>query len=211
MTSLARNILRPPRLEIPRQAVLRRLGQKPGRREPSAQAEKLLDEMIALAEGLLTPAGLTADLTVKGVSEGEVGFLETPVRFVSSRLARHLKGCFRATLMVCTLGPALDEAQDHLAREGETTRALMLDAIGSETAEALAERLNLSLSQRAAKAGAPTRRRFSPGYTDWPLSEQAKIFALLEPASIGVTLNEAFMMEPQKSISAVIGWERPAP
>lgn len=211
MPAIAKNIIRPPRLEIPLQAVLRRLRYKPGRSEVSPQAEKLLDEMVSLAEGLLAPAGLTADLTVREVSEREVGFLETPVRFVSSRLARHLKDCFRATLLVCTLGPAIDEAQDRLAKEGETTRALILDAIGSETAEALAKRLNLSVSQRAAKAGAPSRRRFSPGYTDWPLSEQAKIFALLEPASIGVALNEAFMMEPQKSISAVIGWERPEP
>jgi cobalamin-dependent methionine synthase I len=167
--------------------------------------------MIAITERLLAPAGIFADMTVRDVSEGEVSFAESPIRFVSQRLARHLKGCYRSTLLVCTLGVEIDEAQDQLAAQGETTRSLILDAIGSETAEALAERLNQNISQRAAKAGSPTRRRFSPGYADWPLAEQAKIFDLLEPQSIGVKLNEAFMMEPQKSISAIIGWERPAP
>lgn len=173
--------------------------------------EKLLDEMIAEAEGQIRPAGIFADLTVREVSEGGVSFAESPIGFSSSRLARHLKGCYRTTLLVCTLGAGIDEAQDRFAAQGETTRALILDAIGSETAEALAERLNQSVSQRAAKAGSPTRRRFSPGYTDWPLSEQTKIFELLEPEAIGVALNEACMMEPQKSISAIIGWERPSP
>jgi hypothetical protein len=151
-----------------------------------------------------------ADLTIREISEGKVNFVDSPLSFESLRLARHLEGCYRSTLMVCTLGPGIDEALDGLHSEGETTRALILDAIGSETAELLAESLNQSISQRAAKAGSPTRRRFSPGYVDWSLREQAKIFSLLEPESIGVTLTEAFMMVPQKSISAIIGWERPA-
>ncbi len=170
-----------------------------------------MDEMIAEAERLLAPAGVFADLTVREVSEGEVCFAESLIGFSSRRLARHLKGCYRSTLLVCTLGAGIDEAQDRFASQGEMSRALILDAIGSETAEALAERLNQSISQRAATAGSPTRRRFSPGYADWHLHEQAKIFELLKPEAIGVKLNEAYVMEPQKSISAIIGWERPAP
>lgn len=210
MSDLIKTIIRPQRLAIPRRAVLRRLGHRPGRREVSPTVEKLLDETTAAAEGLLSPAGIFADLTIREVSERQVTFVESPLGFESRRLARHLEGCYRSTLMVCTLGPGLDEALDRLQAEGETTRALILDAIGSETAELLAESLNQIVSQRAAKSGSPTRRRFSPGYTDWPLSEQAKIFSLLKPESIGVELTEAFMMVPQKSISAVIGWERPA-
>lgn len=174
------------------------------------EVERLVAEMVSAAEGLISPAALLADLTLSEPSGAEVGFLETPVSFESLRLARHLEGCFRATLLVCTLGSGLDEAQGRLSAEGEVTRALILDAIGSETVEAFAERLDQSVAQRAAKAGSPTRRRFSPGYADWPLAEQAKMFSLLEPESIGVTLNEAFMMSPQKSITAVIGWERPS-
>ena len=210
MPAVAATIVRPARISIPRQAVLRRLGHRAGRSEVSPEMQRLMDETIVLAEGLLAPAGLFGDLTIEEASEGTVSFVESPISFESRRLARHLEECYRATLLVCTLGPGLDEAHDRLTAEGANSQALILDAIGSETAELLAERLNQSISQRAAKAGSPTRRRFSPGYADWPLREQAKIFALLEPERIGVTLNQAFMMSPQKSISAIIGWERPS-
>ncbi len=210
MQAVSTTIVRPPGVPVPREAVLRRLGHRPGRSEVSQRVGDLMDEMVAAAEALLAPQAILADLTIAEVSDGAVSFAETPVRLESRRLARHLEGCYRATLMVCTLGAGLDQAQESLAARGEATRALILDAIGSETAEALAESLNRSVSQRAAQAGSPTRRRFSPGYADWPLAEQAKVFELLEPHLIGVTLTEAFMMAPQKSITAVIGWERPA-
>ncbi|UQT39368.1 hypothetical protein M5E89_13960 [Acidaminococcus intestini] len=50
------------------------------------------------------------------------------------------------------------------------------------------------------------RSRFSPGYGDWPLTDQEKIFRLLElPKKIGLTLTAGGLMAPIKSVTAVIG------
>jgi len=46
--------------------------------------------------------------------------------------------------------------------------------------------------------------RFSPGYCDWPVTEQKKLFELLEPHKAGVDLTESCLMRPRKSISGVI-------
>ena len=53
------------------------------------------------------------------------------------------------------------------------------------------------------------RSRFSPGYGDWDLGEQQKIFRLLNcPKTIGLTLTAGGIMAPTKSVTAVIGIDR---
>ena len=48
-------------------------------------------------------------------------------------------------------------------------------------------------------------RRYSFGYPACPaLEDQDKLFALLKPEEIGVTLTEGFMMEPEASVSALV-------
>jgi cobalamin-dependent methionine synthase I len=47
--------------------------------------------------------------------------------------------------------------------------------------------------------------RFSPGYCDWPISEQKKVFELVQADMIGVSLNESFLMNPRKSVSGLFG------
>ena len=48
--------------------------------------------------------------------------------------------------------------------------------------------------------------RFSPGYGDMPLDLQGDIIAILEARKwLGLTLSEAKLMSPQKSVTALIG------
>ena len=48
-------------------------------------------------------------------------------------------------------------------------------------------------------------RRFSPGYPACPeLSDQEKIFRLLNPERIGLRLNEEHQLEPEQSTTAMI-------
>jgi cobalamin-dependent methionine synthase I len=47
--------------------------------------------------------------------------------------------------------------------------------------------------------------RYSPGYGDWDISEQAKLFRLVPGDAIGVHLSETHQMTPEKSVSAMIG------
>ena len=48
--------------------------------------------------------------------------------------------------------------------------------------------------------------RFSPGYGDFPLAQQAEIFRVLDISRrIGVTLTDSGLMVPQKTVTAVLG------
>jgi cobalamin-dependent methionine synthase I len=49
-------------------------------------------------------------------------------------------------------------------------------------------------------------RRLSPGYGDWPIADQEKIFAVLDPdKNIGVKLTDSHIMIPEKSTSGIMG------
>lgn len=56
--------------------------------------------------------------------------------------------------------------------------------------------------------GVKTRSRYSPGYFDLDIAEQAKIFSLLEITKrCGITLTDTFQMIPTKSVTAFAGIE----
>lgn len=110
---------------------------------------------------------------------------------------------------------------EHLAREAgerkEAYRALLLDAIGSCVADTVALDLTLKVEREKilknpAGATAAVARKLSVGYGDWPLEEQRILFEIVKPQpSIGVELNEACLMIPEKSVSGLIGMKRKNP
>ena len=51
-----------------------------------------------------------------------------------------------------------------------------------------------------------TKPRFSPGYGDLPIEIQPKILTVLSAdKTLGITLNESYLMTPVKSITAIMG------
>ena len=56
------------------------------------------------------------------------------------------------------------------------------------------------------ESSAKTRQRYSPGYFDLDISEQKKIFSLLEITKrCGITLTDTCQMIPTKSVTAFTG------
>jgi cobalamin-dependent methionine synthase I len=53
--------------------------------------------------------------------------------------------------------------------------------------------------------GMGTTNRYSPGYCDWDITEQKKLFGLLPAVFCGISLTESMLMKPIKSISGIIG------
>ncbi|MGL4818500.1 MAG: vitamin B12 dependent-methionine synthase activation domain-containing protein, partial [Bacilli bacterium] len=101
--------------------------------------------------------------------------------------------------------------------DGEFLKSHAVQALGLELAEAFAERIHQQMRDdmgitdsvdmtmedrfRAHYIG----QRFSFGYPACPnLEDQATLFQLLDPSTIGVALTEGFMMEPEASVSAIV-------
>jgi Vitamin B12 dependent methionine synthase, activation domain len=190
-------------LRIDRDEVLRFQGYKKGLDIPTEAVLGLFDVAVALGEELMAPrvvyrsvpvAAQSADLIEAGGERlhiPEIGRLWGPLEAVCAG--------------ICTVGEAIETRARALFDEREFPVAVMLDSVGSAAVESLAEYVNDLLCQHAPPEERKVTNRISPGYAGWDTAEQAKLFRLCPGAPIGVTLNQACVMTPGKSISFLVG------
>ena len=121
----------------------------------------------------------------------------------NSELAqRMLAECEQAAVLVCTLGAEFDLWMKRLQAR-DMSRAVMLDALGSAYVEAGCDAAEEAI--RARFPGMHLTDRFSPGYGDFPLEAQPALTAFAGAGRIGVTVTDSLLMNPQKSVTAIVG------
>lgn len=162
----------------------------------SARAAKIKDAIenaLADSRSLIEPKGIY-EIVTGGELDGPPGFA----------------GLERVAICICTIGLALEETVKMAMDAGRMLEGIALDAVGSAAAEAVARYMNDRIDEAAAAEGLRTSCRASPGYGDWNVSGQRRLFDLLPAERIGVTLTPGSMMVPRKSVSfAVHVDERP--
>lgn len=79
----------------------------------------------------------------------------------------------------------------------------ILHAIGNRMVEKAEHLLETKLEEEM--RGIPHTQRFSPGYCQWPLSEQGKVLTLLNNPC-GIRLTDYYFMIPAKSVTGIIGF-----
>ena len=113
--------------------------------------------------------------------------------------------------MICLSATVGIEIETEITRrfsDGNYTSAILLDAAATSAIEQAADAVENSIKQKFSKDGFKTRWRFSPGYGDFPLEDQPQIFELSCASKIGICLTESMMLEPRKSITALVGLYR---
>jgi hypothetical protein len=162
----------------------------------------LIDEGLALSLAAARYEVCFAHFPIT-VKDGEV---DLGFACVGSRdLAKNLDGCESAVIFAATVGLEFDRL---IAKYGRTSPslALCIQAIGAERIEALCDVFCDELADTVAREGKKLRPRFSAGYGDLPLELQKDIFRTLSCQSkIGLTLNDALLMSPSKSVTAIVG------
>lgn len=179
------------------------------RGEPEAG---LVAEMTALADRLsrtVEPRYLYRVFSLVS-SAGEVRLEGTGLSLPGTLAGRMLAGCSRAALLLCTLGAGF-ETMLRAEQARSMARAVMLDALGSAYVETGCDAAEKELACQF--PGLYLTDRFSPGYGDLPLDLQREICGVLEAEKrLGVTVTESLLMNPTKSVTAVIGLaEAPQP
>ncbi len=132
-------------------------------------------------------------------------------------LSDHLLPDDHVALFVTTAGGGVRERVERYKRDGEYLKSHAWAALALESAEAAAEWVHrelrsawgfpdpASLSDQDLFAARYRGKRYSFGYPACPdLAFQRELFGALRPASIGVTLTEGDMMEPEASVSALV-------
>jgi 5-methyltetrahydrofolate--homocysteine methyltransferase len=120
-------------------------------------------------------------------------------------------------LFAVTCGAGVRRLAEEWKEAGDYLRSHALQAIAIESAEAFAEMLHARLRTQWGFPDPPDLSmadrlkaryrglRVSPGYPACPeLADQRIIFDLLGPERIGLTLTEAFMMDPEAAVSAIV-------
>ncbi len=106
---------------------------------------------------------------------------------------------------VVTIGPGIDDEVKKMMSKGEMFDAYLLNGIGAGAAEMVANDLNRYMNDNNSNTEFEYKR-LSPGYGDWNVSDQTKIFKLLDPEKyIGVKLTDSHIMLPEKSTSGIMG------
>jgi hypothetical protein len=201
-------ILRDIALAIDPAEVLRFQGYKAGGEAPAADVLELFEEALDLGRRLMQPRAAVRWLSAvpRGADALDVGGEILAIPGIAGRWGPvELAG-----VAVCTIGETLEERVHALWESRELPLAAMLDSVGSGATESLAEYINDALCQEGLTGGLRVTNRISPGYDPWKVSEQASLFRLCPGHAIGVSLNEACFMAPQKSISILVGAGRAA-
>lgn len=127
----------------------------------------------------------------------------TAVALPGHSAAKMLADCHHCVLLVCTLGTAFDAwLRQEQARD--MARAVMLDALGSAYVEAACDAAEREIAARF--PGQHLTDRFSPGYGDLPLDVQPPLLEATDSSRrLGVTAAPSHLMNPQKSVTALLG------
>ena len=197
-------------LQIGEKELARRLGVGSGTDAEALEAltASCRERLMKVLECRYAWIRLPLDLSAEGVCQ--IG----PIRVESRDLYKNLKGCREAVLMGVTLGIGVDRLLMRLDRISRAEH-FITDAAASAAAEALCnetdQRIRETLEEEARSEGEKGLRfhpRYSPGYGDCSIRVQEPLLQQLRSqTTLGITLNEACLMTPVKSITAIMGIE----
>jgi Vitamin B12 dependent methionine synthase, activation domain len=194
-------------LTVKRESIVKALG------VPHNEADdyliQLIDEMIARCMEICNPRAAVSvfDKLVFNKDAGEMvidGTIFSLNKMVTSALAKSTSVAF----FTGTCGEETGQYSKKLLKEGHTLEGLIADLIGSEIAEGVADYIHKKVESDIALEGMKATNRYSPGYCNWPVSDQQKLFRLIGKNNCGIRLTESSLMLPIKSVSGVIGLGR---
>jgi hypothetical protein len=192
-------------LPVPERKIYSRLGHNRHLTEMSPGQRKKIESAISRGVSLCQLRGVWRRFEIKNRNAEQVEFGDGNI-FKSRKLAELLKDSASLLLFAVTAGTDIAAGAEELAAHNDGVGALTYDAVGSEMVDAAAEWLQHYLNQQLKRGNEVlTARRFSPGYGDLDLKNQALLFKLLDIEKLGVTLTDDFLMLPEKTVTAIAG------
>lgn len=136
------------------------------------------------------------------IEENETGILLKGADILLSGILakKHFSDCKGVIVLLATLGLKSEIIMRRtFALSAE--KGLVLDAVFSDAIEKELDRTEKSLSEKFGRL----TTRISCGYGDLPIILQKPLFDVVGGEKIGVSINECFMLTPNKSVLALIG------
>ena len=189
------------KINIREKEVLRYLKFDPERARLDDKLGALVKELSAAGKSKIRPRYVFRVLNITGNNGEKVSF--KGFSLASRSVAKLLRHSVQAVVFTASIGPALEKEVGRLFQRGEPTKAVILDAVGSEAIESLTDSLQEQLAAIYGEFKATPR--FSPGYGDWDLKANKGILKLVGAQKIGVKASPKHILVPQKSVTGVWG------
>ncbi|MDA3821531.1 MAG: hypothetical protein PF450_02805 [Bacteroidales bacterium] len=126
--------------------------------------------------------------------------------FETKQIVTHqLRRSEQAAWFVCTAGKEITKYSKQQAENGDTIGGYVLDVLSNIIVDKAMDFIQSELKLEVAKLGLKITNRYSPGYCDWNISEQKKLFQAFPENFMDVSLTESCLMIPIKSVSGLIG------
>lgn len=154
--------------------------------------------IINLSAGYRKFYDISAGKNEKSVTVG--GQIFYPGRYAYGQF----ENAVSAAIFVCTAGGGISGLITGKTDTGNYLESYITDLIGTVAVEKCAERIRKKLEEDAGEEGLNITSSFSPGYCDWDVAEQQKLFKLLPDQFCGVKLSSSSLMNPVKSLSGII-------
>ncbi|OFX32912.1 MAG: hypothetical protein A2W90_01915 [Bacteroidetes bacterium GWF2_42_66] len=120
-------------------------------------------------------------------------------------ISRQLKKATSLALFICTAGEGISKKSQALLHGDDPAKGYVYDVLGSITVETAMDKIQRQLREELSATGEKLTNRYSPGYCDWSVAHQHKLFSFFPENHCGISVNSSALMHPIKSVSGVIG------
>ena len=124
---------------------------------------------------------------------------------VGKIVASHMKKAEFVALFAVTIGKDLENHSEELFSRGEMLDGYVVNLIASEAAESAAGYIHHHIRELVQTKHLHVTNRYSPGYCNWNVAEQFKLFSFFPKSFTNISLTESALMNPVKSVSGLIG------
>jgi hypothetical protein len=163
-----------------------------------------IEKLEPVFKKLANPSLHYQNTEIDSVEKSTVHLEEGP-EFKSSKLSKTLKNCDEIVCYIATLGDAVEGEIKRLMDEKHLADAYILDAMASVAADNIVEMFHQHMKDIYKNQSKQVTLCFSPGYCDWPITDQKKLFRMFDSNELDIELTDSCFMQPRKSISGVFG------
>lgn len=167
---------------------------------------EFLAEAMNRAEALCDIHGAIYDTDHIRFSERKDMIIIEGIEFnIGKIIAKELRNSDLIAFFICTAGEKISELSRTLLIGDNPVLGYVYDVLGSVTVEAATDKIHQEIREIAALSGQLISNRYSPGYCQWSVADQHKLFSFFPETCCGISLTDSALMHPIKSVSGIIG------
>lgn len=124
---------------------------------------------------------------------------------IGKTVAKELRNATSIAFFICTAGEGISRRSQDLLSGNDPVLGYVFDLLGSMIVESAADLLQAEIQRMALSEGMLITNRYSPGYCNWSVADQHKLFSFFPESCCGIKLTDSALMHPIKSVSGIIG------